>query len=204
MPKIVHLACFWKPKAWSQKVLPDRFNFYFFSTRWIKRSFAKHPELQKWARPTFQTLTKVKVTLKAVWNSNFQHLIQREILMMCKLNFSGLWNIKGNLENLQSLANPFSGIRHGSIFKLSQNSLKIGRKYRLYRIFNRCGGCVYIRVVQYFMYIRVKGTLRVLNCFRKYGSRRAPLYFFSAAIAAGERWILHQIHQTKSSLQSCL
>ena len=89
--------------------------------------------------------------------------------MMCKLNFSGLWNIKGNLENLQSLANPFSGIRHGSIFKLSQNSLKIGRKYRLYRIFNRCGGCVYIRVVQYFMYIRVKGTLRVLNCFRKYG-----------------------------------
>ena len=98
------------------------FNFHFFSTRWIL-SFAKHPELQKWAsRPTFQTLTKVKVTLKAVWNSNFQHLIQREILMMCKLNFSGLWNIKGNLENLQSLANPFSGIRHGSIFKLSQNS----------------------------------------------------------------------------------
>ena len=46
--------------------------------------------------------------------------------MMCKLNFSGLWNIKGNLENLQSLANPFSGICHGSIFKLSQNSLKIG------------------------------------------------------------------------------
>ena len=98
---------------------PWKFNFHFFSTRWIKRSFAKHPELQKWARPTFQMLTKVKVTLKAVWNSNFQHLIQREILMMCKLNFSGLWNIKGNLENLQSLANPFNGIRHGSIFKLS-------------------------------------------------------------------------------------
>ena len=191
-------------KTWLFVSHLERFNFYFFSTRCIKRSFAKHPELQKWARPTFQTLTKVKVTLKAVWNSNFQHLIQREILMMCKLNFSGLWNIKGNLENLQSLANPFSGIRHGSIFKLSQNTLKIGRKYRFYRIFNRCGGCVYIRVVQYFMYIRVKGTLRVLNCFRKYGSRRAPLYFFSAAIAAGERWILHQIHQTKSSLQSCL
>ena len=43
----------------------EKFNFHFFSTHWIL-SFAKHPELQKWARPTFQTLTKVKVTLKAV------------------------------------------------------------------------------------------------------------------------------------------
>ena len=36
----------------------------------------------------------------------------------------------------------------------------------------------------------------MLNCFRKYSST-GPLYFFSAAIAADERWILHFVSNIK-------